>query len=217
MKDKQNKIFFNSEGDEYFKRNIRSESNHKIDSDIPIKILELYNISPKKVLEIGCFNGFRLNWIKEKFRCECYGIEPSKLAVEEGLKKFNGIKITRGVFSEVPFEDKFDLIIINFVFHWIDRDLLAKCISEVERLLLPGGFLLIGDFFPDYPQKNRYTHIEEKEVWTYKQDYSKLFLALENYSLIALLTSSFSEHDFVLELNDDERKAYTLLWKRKDV
>lgn len=215
MKDKQNEIFFSIEADNYYERNKKEISSLKAEEDIPLRILGLYKIIPKKVLEIGCMNGYRLNFIKEKYNSECIGLEPSKKAVDEGNKSFKDIKIIHGIFSEIPLKEKFDLIIINFVFHWIDRDLLAKCISEVERLLSYNGFLLIGDFFPDHPRKNEYTHLTDNQIWTYKQDYSKIFLSLENYSLIAFLTSSFIVHDFIFEPDENERKSYTLLWKRE--
>jgi len=215
MKDKQNETFFRTEADNYYKRNKNDLLSLTAEKDVPLRILDLYKIVPKKVLEIGCMNGYRLNFIKKKYNAECIGVEPSKEAVDEGNKLFKDIKLIRGIFSDIPLNEKFDLIIINFVFHWVDRDLLAKCVSEVERMLSYNGFLIIGDFFPDHPRKNEYTHLLGNQIWTYKQDYSKIFLSLENYSLIALLTSSFKVHDFFFEPDDNERKSYTLLWKRE--
>lgn len=145
-----------------------------------------------------------------------YWIEPSKETVDDGNRLYKNIKIIKGIFSNIPLNEKFDLIIINFVFHWNDRDLIAKCVSEVERLLLNDGFLLVGDFFPDHPRKNKYIYLSDNKAWIYKQDYSKIFLALENYSLLALLTSCFKVHDFIFEPDDDERKSYILLWKKKN-
>lgn len=215
MKDKQNEIFFRTEADNYFKRNKKSLLSLKPESDVPLRIIDLYNLIPKKVLEIGCLNGYRLNFINNKYHSECIGIEPSQEAVDEGTKLFKNIKLIRGIFSEIPLDERFDLIIINFVFHWIDRDLLPKCVVEVERLLDYNGFLLIGDFSPDHPRKNKYTHLPDNSIWTYKQDYYKIFLSLEKYSLIAHLTSRFKVHDFIFEPDDNERNSYTLLWKKE--
>ena len=61
----------------------------------------MYGVTPKKVLEIGCSNGFRLDYIKNKFNgeCECFGLEPSEDAIKDAekikdfiLKKVNIIK-----------------------------------------------------------------------------------------------------------------------------
>lgn len=213
MKKKQRKIFLEFEGNNWYNRNKSILLKFDPNYDFPIKLIELYQIKPNNVLEIGCCFGYRLNYINKIFRAKCFGIEPSLKAVEEGEKRYPNIKIIQGTFSEIPLDEKFDLIITNFVFHWIDRGLLAKCVNEIERLLLPGGYLIIGDFFPKYPKKNKYHHLPKEDIWTFKQNYSKLFLSLENYILIALFTTSHDSKNFVIETIDDKRIAYSLLMK----
>ncbi len=195
----QKDIFFKFEGDNWYKRKKDYLLNSNPDNDFILKLIDMYKIEPKKVLEIGCSNGYRLNFINKKYNSSCIGVDPSKQAVEEGTKLYKNIKLVRGVFSDIPLEGLFDLIIINFVFHWIDRKLIAKCVSEVERLLLLGGFLLIGDFSPDNPRKNKYHHLPDENLWTFKQDYTKLFLSLNKYSLITYMTTGHNVNDFVIE------------------
>ena len=67
MKKNQNKIFYDYEADSYYNRN--KDDILKLDAlhDVPIRILELYKIKPKKVLEIGCANGYRLDFIEKKW------------------------------------------------------------------------------------------------------------------------------------------------------
>ncbi len=86
MKDKQNENFFRPEADNYYKRKKNDLLSLKAEKDVPLRILDRYKIIPKKVLEIGCMNGYRLNFINNKYYSECIGIEPSKEAVNEGNK-----------------------------------------------------------------------------------------------------------------------------------
>ena len=64
----------------------------------------------------------------------------------------------------------------------IDRSLLMKAVSEADRVLKDNGFLVITDFDPIYPFKNKYLDMDQ--IHSYKADYSKLFLANPSYSLV---------------------------------
>lgn len=69
----QDNIFLNSEGDNWFKRNANSLVGTR-DDDFVINLIQLYNIAPKKVLEIGASNGWRLNEINRIYGCNCVRI-----------------------------------------------------------------------------------------------------------------------------------------------
>lgn len=178
----QDQIFLKKEGDGWFKRNL----NVLGDSfDVPSYLIELYNLKPKKVLEIGCSNGWRLAKIGDKSGAECFGLEPSLKAIKDGQRKYPKIKFKRGLASLLPFKEKFDLVIINFVLHWVDRGSLLKTIAEIDRVLSKNGFLIIGDFLPDYPVRNHYHHLPKQKVYTYKQDYAEIFTSSRLYGLVA--------------------------------
>jgi ubiquinone/menaquinone biosynthesis C-methylase UbiE len=122
------------------------------------------------------------------------------------------------VANELPFNNnqKFDLVIINFVFHWIGREQLFKSISEIDRVLSDGGFLIIGDFMPDSPNKVNYHHIKDKQMWTYKQDYTKLFICSNIYKLIAHMTGHHETKKIDSFVDNKSRMAVTLLKKDYD-
>jgi ubiquinone/menaquinone biosynthesis C-methylase UbiE len=209
----QKDIFLKSEGNKWFERN--KESIISAEDDFPIKIMEMYNIQPKKILEIGCSNGFRLNRLKERFNCECCGVEPSKKAIEDGKTRYQKIKLVQGICSDIPLDEKFDIIIVNFVLHWVDREDLFKCVNEINRLLKKEGHLVIGDFFPDKPITNKYHHLPNEDVMTFKQDYASLFISLKNYIHIAhLSTSHESMRKLKSEKESDERISVSLLFKK---
>lgn len=206
----QDKIFL-KEGDRWFERNL--QSLRKID-DIVIFLIDLYNLYPSKVFELGSSNGYRLARIKEKFDCYVIGVEPSHKACFDGRKNFS-LEMIRGVGSEIPIKDNvFDLVIVNSVFHWIDRQNLLKTVSELDRILKDGGFIIIGDFFPDYLYlKVRYHHLSDKHVFTYKQDYSKIFTFSGIYKKIATLTYDVSDKKLKTSIGRDYKFSVTLMQK----
>ena len=210
----QDNIFLNSEGDNWFKRNISALTGVH-DQDFVVNLIQLYNITPENVLEIGASNGWRLNEISKIYDCNCVAVEPSELAIKAGMEKYPHVEFHRAVANELPFGDdqKFDLVIINFVFHWISREQLFKSVSEIDRILSDGGLLIIGDFMPDSPNKVNYHHIKDKQMWTYKQDYTKLFTCSNIYKLIGHMTGHHETKKYDPFVDDKSRMAVTLLKK----
>jgi hypothetical protein len=58
---KQDEIFFNSEGDRWFRRNESELGLIEPENDAVLRILQFYNISTHRVLEVGGSSGFRLH------------------------------------------------------------------------------------------------------------------------------------------------------------
>ncbi len=180
-------IFLKTEGDNYYKRN--KGTSFAIDHDVPLKLLDIYGIKPRHVAEIGAANGARLHEMKKIYGDDLYtvGVEPGQKAVDDGNAMYPNINLKNGVVSHLPIEEKFDLVIVNFVMHWIERDELFKSLSELNRILDDGGYLIIGDFYPDYPQKRRYHHVEE-DVFTWKMMYNQLMTSTALYREVAFLS-----------------------------
>ncbi len=170
---KQSDIFLNSEGDNWFKRNPNIE--HKPD----MLLLEINKILIKKknpkninILEIGSSNGKRLSKIYHKFRCKCFGLEPSKLAIKNNVNK--KVKIIRGTADKIKFSDKkFDIVIFGFCLYLIDIEDLFQVASEVDRLTKKGGLIIIWDFNSRILRKKNYKH--DKRISTIKYDFYKIF------------------------------------------
>ena len=181
----QDKLFLQSEGNCWFNRNAKELSSKEKNSlDHPINMIKAHNLKPKNVLEIGCSNGWRLGRIHDEFGSICVGIEPSENAINEGKKIFPDIEFRRGIAANLPVkeDEKFDLVIVNYVLHWISRESLMKSISEIDRIVKDGGHLIIGDFFPDSPARVPYHHLPEKDIYTFKLDYPKIFLSTATYA-----------------------------------
>jgi SAM-dependent methyltransferase len=210
----QGQIFTRSEGDQWFKRNKSTLDRLDPETDLPLKIIELNRLQPRSVLEVGAANGFRLAAISERYGAKAVAVEPSADAVNDGKVKFPSVQFVRGEISAIPLRQSFDLVIINFVFHWVDRTRLLRSIAEIDRVLENGGFLIISDFYPSYPTKVRYHHLpESSDVFTYKQNYSEPFLASGLYQLVHLLTADHSSKVFGGSVPKYERIGAWLLRK----
>jgi SAM-dependent methyltransferase len=208
-------VFIRSEGDRWFDRNRTALDVFKADADLPLKLLELYDLRPERVLEIGAANGFRLAAIEKRSGGQVVAVEPSEQAIANGKTKFPFVNFVRGSANNLPLKRPFGLIIVNFVFHWIDRANLLCVVSEIDRLLEDGGFLIIGDFQPVNRLRVPYHHLENGAVRTYKQNYAEVFLASGMYHSVSFLTAHHAAKKLDPLANEQERIAAWLL--RKDV
>jgi len=110
----------------------------------------------------------------------------------------------------------FDLIIVNFVFHWIDRANLLRSMAEIDRLLEDSGYLIIGDFLPSNLTKVQYHHMEDPKIYTYKQNYAATFTASGLYHLVCLLTRQASLKPLTALTSEEGRIGVWLLQKNLD-
>lgn len=210
---KQDRIFFEYEGNNWFRRN---KESLKVDGDLPLFLMEIYNIKPRRVLEVGASNGYRLAEIHKKFGAEVYAVEPSTSAIKDGEKEFPFIIFQRATMETMrPEKHFFDLIIVNSVFHWVDRETLLSNIANLNNALNWGGYLIIGDFQLQFPTKRKYHHLEEK-VSTYKLDYKKIFLATGFYKEIATISKDHDKKALTGDTTIDTYFSVSLL-KKEDV
>lgn len=208
MENNQKDIFLQDEGNQWYIRNKNAVVNKS--SDPVIDLLIQRQIKPERVLEIGCSNGWRLNIIKELFHSDCYGVDPSMQAINDGLEKNPDIKLAQGTADELPFNNKlFDLIIFGFCLYLCDRKDLFKIVYEADKLLNEKGNLIIYDFEPPFPYKNQYQYKEG--IFSYKMNYSNLFLSNPSYFLVVKNIITHFGFEKIEEPN--ERVSVTLMMK----
>ena len=173
---KQKNIFLKSEGDAWLMRNAGALDSQELPGSDSL-LVEILSLSPvpgpgTSVLEIGCGDGTRLNWLRENCDFVCSGIEPSAHAVE--VARGRGISAHRGTADHLPFEDgAFDIVIFGFCLYLCDREDLFHIASDADRVLKSPGWLLILDFYSPMPVQREYRH--RSGIFSYKMDYRTLF------------------------------------------
>ena len=85
----QKEIFKAGEGDRWFFRNKKSSNSWRDGEDKIVNLIKAIKLFPKKVLEIGCSNGHRLEAIRNAFKAECYGIDPASKAISDGKEQIS--------------------------------------------------------------------------------------------------------------------------------
>jgi len=181
---KQKTIFLSGEADSWFERNKDALKNKDFSQDLVVSEivriitdsnigLDLNKRRDGRLLEIGCGEGRRLEYLQNNYNLKCFGIEPSKKAVEKAISK--GICAKIGTADQLDFEDKyFDFVIFGFCLYLCDRDDLFQIAKESDRVIKKEGFIVILDFFhPTKDRKNKYTH--QEGIYSYKMDYRNLF------------------------------------------
>lgn len=209
----QKQIFLDKEGDAWYKRN-----KQRFDKDFLSSYFD--SLSPylnkdSKVLEIGCSSGENLFQISSRFDCEAYGLDPSSAAINEGKKKFSKnskIHLSVGAADNFSFDFQFDMIFFGFCLYLCDREHLPKIVYNCDYHLKNSGYLGIVDFDPPVPVKNKYTHTEG--VYSYKMNYSNLFLSYPSYELV--LKNSMSHEKKQFHESENERVGSWLMYKNVD-
>lgn len=211
----QTRVFIEGEGDRWFERNRHALLQADWTIDAPLRLLDAHALQPAHVLEVGAANGYRLAALRARFGCEACGIDASAAAVADGMARFPGVHLQTAPSHSIPFADSaFDLVIANFVLHWVDRALLLRTLAEIDRVLVDGGHLLIGDFLPDEPTRRPYHHLPGRDVYTYKQDYAAAFLATHCYESVGMLSGAHSPDVPAAAVTGRDRIGTHLLRKR---
>lgn len=217
----QDDVFEAGEGDRWFERN-RDALGH---DDCPLRLIDRNALRPESVLEIGCANGWRLAAIGAGAGAgdgdgdgdgdgasRLVGVDVSSAAIAAGMSSYPALDLRVGRADRLPIEDEvFDLVIVNYVFHWIDRATIFAAISETDRCVAPDGYLLVGDFLPDRPTKVPYHHLPDDDVFTFKADYASAFTVLSTYEVVDC--EIYNHDDPSAEPTSQDRGACTLLRK----
>jgi ubiquinone/menaquinone biosynthesis C-methylase UbiE len=136
-----------------------------------------------RIVDVGASNGWRAALISDAVGGTAVAVDPSREALADGRTRYPRVRFCEGVASDLPLERECaDLVIVSFVLHWLARPRLMAAFSEIDRILVDGGYLLLGDFLPEMPTRVAYHHRRDCDIWTYKQDYARAFVASGLYT-----------------------------------
>jgi ubiquinone/menaquinone biosynthesis C-methylase UbiE len=106
----------------------------------------------QRVLEVGCGTGSLLVDIGRRYPgVELAGLDPDPRALDRARRKADRaglpIRLDRGFADRLPYADaSFDRVLSSFMFHHLQGADKAGMLSEVRRVLAPGGSLHLLDF-----------------------------------------------------------------------
>ena len=114
---------------------------------LEIVLDSLKNCENAKVLDLGCGPGMMaVHSIEKGF--EFYGIDISEKMIDECINRFghiNSIHFSVGRLQNLDFPDNFfDVVLCMGVLEDVDRDEIENSISEIARVLKPGGRIIIS-------------------------------------------------------------------------
>lgn len=207
---KQDEVFRIGEGDAWFRRNaanLDAHSGHDPVLDTLSRLQDKEKIH--SVCEVGCASAWRLRRLPEVLPAvkRRAGFDLSDEAIQHGRAGDAALELRVGAASAPPFADQFDLVIVSFVLHWIDRALLTQSLAATDALVAPGGMLVLADFLPDTPCRRRYHHRDDVELFTYKQDYAAAFTATNLYREIGRSVFHHSSPSGSLQAVDEGDRA----------
>lgn len=207
----QRDLFLQGEGDAWFERN-----EPPVDGQPPMwavaPVAEMID-GMSRILEVGCSDGRNLAWLQQETGCTAAGVDPSSVAIARGLERHPGLDLLVGTADQLPFESRFDLVLLGFCLYLCDRESLPRIVAEVDRVLEPGGLVAIIDFDPPTPRRRRYRHRDG--ISSYKMDHLSIFTAFPNYTAAYKVTGSHAGPG----LTDDvrERIALSVAVKEKTI
>jgi SAM-dependent methyltransferase len=132
-----------------------AELMDEINHDVQAEAVKLVPEGVGKLLEIGFGGGgFRFQ-VGVHGTAEWYGLEKSKTLAADGFQRH--IDTRYGVVEDIPWYGfAFDCVVaLNTIYWWDDVNL---GLSEIRRVLRPGGTLIVGMALPDL------AHIHQTDV-----------------------------------------------------
>lgn len=214
----QNLAFRTGEADRYFERNAVTASSGTYDECV--EALASAGLAPQmSVLEVGCCDGRRLRRLADQFQIKPFGVELSRRGCEAAEAR--GVRVLCDDAAEFDFGRRFDVILLPFVLHWIDRRHLLRTVCNVDRHLTWQGLLVINDFWHERFARVAYHHAPDG-IWTFKQDYHRIFVATGLYTVLRHNVYSYSRHGHADALDTpptgvSDQACLSVLQKREDL
>lgn len=179
----QRDAFLAGEADAWFERNRHALRPTR--DDPVLRLLGEEGVRPASALEVGCANGWRLGQMTALGTTRRVGVDASIAAIEAGQQSWGTLDLRYGHAADPPIHDgeTFELVILSFVLHWLDRADLRSLLKRLPDLLTDTGCVVVADFSPNRPKRVPYHH--QPGLWTWKADYGKRVAKAIKGSVIA--------------------------------
>jgi SAM-dependent methyltransferase len=205
----QRDTFLAGEGDAWFSRNEAALRDRDWSRDpVARKVAELAGGRGSRILEVGCGDGSRLEWLRGQGH-EVAGLDPSARAVARARER--GVTAVQGTADALEFADaSFDFVIYGFCLYLCDDADLFRIAQQGDRVLRSPGWLLILDFDAASPLYRPYHH--SPGMMSRKMNYQSMFAWHPSYSL-----AGYEKFDHAsLRWTDDPQEWVSLACLRKN-
>jgi trans-aconitate methyltransferase len=98
-------------------------------------------VTDRRILDIGCGSAVLTDALAKK-GAHITGIDGSADMVAKAQSQFPDLDIRHCDALEIPFENEFDAVFSNAVFHWIEKDKQPVLLGNISRSLKKGGILV---------------------------------------------------------------------------
>lgn len=130
---------------------ISHSASEKIDSHPGLIYLQKLCLGSKKILDVGCGEGTRLNTLLPVGKTGT-GVDPNQKAISQAKIQYPRLKFQVGFGEKLPYQDNiFDLVYSAFAIEHCDNP--RQFIQEMVRVCQPGGLIVI--LAPNYGAPNR--------------------------------------------------------------
>jgi len=164
----------------------------------PVKTAEILanKWMPGKILDIGCGNGRNLlPFLNRGF--DCFGIDSSKELIKLAKERITGAKLIVANAAKLPFPDKsFDYAICLAVLHHLKPAQHKKAVSEIHRVLKPGGKAAIAVWNKLQP---RFIFGKKERTVPWKTTSGKVFGRYYYFFTFWELKSLLKKHGFAIK------------------
>ena len=116
------------------------DNNHEYVAEYGKGLLEFVPHKPNQaILDLGCGTGTLTAQLAKMGRC-VIGVDSSQNMIDKAKEQFQEIDFMVCDALDLPFENEFDVIFSNAVFHWIDDHELL--LNNIRKALKTGGVLI---------------------------------------------------------------------------
>jgi SAM-dependent methyltransferase len=181
------------EGDAWYERN-----KDKAETTDPVIEAILPLEGEEDIVEIGSGRGMRIATLAGHTTGSCIGIDPSSKAIAYSSHTYSPYNVWfyEGTALNFPPHDC-DILIYGFCLYLCDPEDLSGIVAVGDSTLRDKGLLVIQDFDPDHTHRVAYHH--RVGIFSFKMDWSQLWLANPAYTLVNKVTQSDGTAVWVLK------------------